>query len=181
MRAGTTQGEMENITKKRITSPEKLGNKDVSAQKQKLTQKSAQRRAGKPVMSRKEKEDAKMRKLELERQRRKNLEVTLPEEITVGDLAARLHVTSGEIIKRLMTLGVMASVNEVIDFDTASMVAMEIGAKSKKKWLLPLKTGCLRWKRIRTRTCPSVRRSLWLWVTSTTARPLFSTPSAMPM
>ena len=74
-----------------------------------------------------------MRKLELERQRRKNLEVTLPEEITVGDLAARLHVTSGEIIKRLMTLGVMASVNEVIDFDTASMVAMEIGAKVEKE------------------------------------------------
>ena len=134
MRAGSTQVEMEKYNEKYDNLAQtKLGNKDVSAQKQKLTQKSAQRRAGKPVMSRKEKEDAKMRKLELERQRRKNLEVTLPEEITVGDLAARLHVTSGEIIKRLMTLGVMASVNEVIDFDTASMVAMEIGAKVEKE------------------------------------------------
>ncbi|MBE6906182.1 MAG: translation initiation factor IF-2 [Ruminococcaceae bacterium] len=134
MRAGSTQVEMEKYNEKYDNLAQtKLGNKDVSVQKQKLTQKSAQRRAGKPVMSRKEKEDAKMRKLELERQRRKNLEITLPEEILVGDLAARLHVTSSEIIKRLMTLGVMASVNEVIDFDTASMVAMEIGAKVEKE------------------------------------------------
>ncbi len=134
MRAGSTQVEMEKYNEKYDKLAQtKLGNKDVSVQKQKLTQRSAQRRAGKPVMSRKEKEDAKMRRLELERQRRKNLEITLPEEILVGDLAARLHVTSGEIIKRLMTLGVMASVNEVIDFDTASMVAMEIGAKVEKE------------------------------------------------
>ena len=134
MRAGSTQVEMEKYNEKYDNLAQtKLGNKDVSVQKQKLTQRSAQRRAGKPVMSRKEKEDAKMRKLELERQRRKNLEITLPEEILVGDLAARLHVTSSEIIKRLMTLGVMASVNEVIDFDTASMVAMEIGAKVEKE------------------------------------------------
>ncbi len=133
-RAGSTQVEMEKYNEKYDNlAQSKLGARaESTTQKQKLTQRSAQRR-GKPVMSRKEREDAKMRKLELERQRRKNLEVTLPEEITVGDLAARLHVTSAEIIKRLMGLGVMATVNEVIDFDTASMVAIEIGAKKVEK------------------------------------------------
>ncbi len=133
-RAGSTQVEMEKYNEKYDNlAQSKMGTRDTGAQKQKLTQRSAQRRSGKPAMSRKEKEDAKMRRLELERNRRKNLEVTLPEEITVGDLAAKLHVTSAEVIKRLMGLGVMASVNEVIDFDTASMVALEIGAKKVEK------------------------------------------------
>ncbi len=133
-RAGSTQVEMEKYNEKYDNlAQSKLGNRDTAAQKQKLTQRSAQRRAGKPVMSRKEKEDAKMRRLELERQRRKNLSITIPEEITVGELAARLHVTSAEIIKRLMGLGVMATVNETLDFDTASMVSIEIGAKVEKE------------------------------------------------
>ena len=134
MRAGSTQVEMEKYNEKYDKlAQKKLGNKDIVAKKQKLNQRSARRRGGKPIMSRKEKEEAKMRRLELERQRRKNLQITLPEEISVGDLAARLHVTSSEIIKRLMKLGVMATVNEVIDFDTASMVSMEIGAKVEKE------------------------------------------------
>lgn len=95
--------------------------------KQKLTQKSKQQ--GRPQQSKREQEQAKMRKLELERQRRQKLEITLPDEITVGDLALKLKVTSAEIIKRLMQQGMMVSVNEVIDYDTAALVAMDIGAK----------------------------------------------------
>lgn len=134
MRAGSTQVEMEKYNEKYDKlAQNKIGSKDVVVKKQKLNQRSARRRNGKPIMSRKEKEEAKVRRLELERQRRKNLQITLPEEISVGDLAARLHVTSSEIIKRLMKLGVMATVNEVIDFDTASMVSMEIGAKVEKE------------------------------------------------
>lgn len=133
MRAGSTQVEMERYNEKYDTlAQSKLGNKDTGVQKQKLTQRSAQRR-GKPVMSRKEKEDAKMRRLEMERQRRQKLEITIPDEIMVGDLAARLHVTASEIIKRLMTLGVMTTVNEVLDYDTAAMVSMEIGAKVERE------------------------------------------------
>ena len=74
-----------------------------------------------------------MRRLELERQRRQNLEVKLPEEITVGELAARLKIQAAEIVKRLMGLGVMAAVSDVIDYDTAALVAMEIGAKVEKE------------------------------------------------
>jgi translation initiation factor IF-2 len=105
--------------------------KDNIVKKQKLNQRS--QRKGKPFMSRKEREDQKMRHLEMERQRRQKLEVTLPEEMTVGELAAILKVQASEIIKRLMPLGVMAAVNDTIDYDTAALVAMEIGAKVSKE------------------------------------------------
>ena len=113
-----------------------IGNKDTGVKKQKLTQRSAQR--GRPQFSRKDKEAQKMRRLEMERQRRQKLEITIPDEIQVGELAARLKVTAAEVIKRLMALGVMASVTEVIDYDTAAMVAMEIGAKAEKEVILTI-------------------------------------------
>lgn len=53
----------------------------------------------------------------------------IPDEITVGELAVRLKVTAAEVIKRLMMMGVMATVNEVVDFDTAAIVADELGAE----------------------------------------------------
>ena len=105
--------------------------RDNGPRKQKLNQRSARR--GKPVMSRREQEAEKMRRLELERQRRQRLEVELPDEMTVGELALKLKVQAAEIIKRLMKLGVMASVSEVIDYDTAALVAMEIGAKVSRE------------------------------------------------
>ncbi len=83
--------------------------------------------------SKKDKEAEKMRKLEMERERRQKLSITLPEEISVGDLALKLKIQAAEIIKRLMMLGVMASVSQVIDYDTAAMVAMDIGAKVEKE------------------------------------------------
>ncbi|MEG1849634.1 MAG: translation initiation factor IF-2, partial [Oscillospiraceae bacterium] len=83
---------------------------------------------GKPIRSRREQEAEKMRRLELERQRRQKLEVSLPDELTVGELALRLKVQAAEIIKRLMAMGTMASISDIIDYDTAALVAMEIGA-----------------------------------------------------
>ena len=100
---------------------------DSYTNKQKLTQRSRQQ--GKPQKSKREQEQEKLKKLEMERQRRQKLEITLPDEITVGDLALKLKVTASEIIKRLMQQGMMVSVNEVIDYDTAALVAMDIGAK----------------------------------------------------
>ncbi len=108
-------------------APTNLAKKDTGVRKQKLNQKSAQR--GKPFMSRKEKEEQKLKKIQMERERRQKLEITIPVEITVGDLAGRLKVQASEVVKRLMGLGMMASVSEIIDYDTAAMVAMEIGAK----------------------------------------------------
>ena len=105
--------------------------KDNFVKKQKLNQKS--QRGGKPVKSRKEQEAEQMRRLEMERQRRQRLEIKIPDEITVGELASRLKVQAAEIIKRLMSVGVMASISDVIDYDTAALVAMEIGAKVEKE------------------------------------------------
>ena len=57
------------------------------------------------------------------------MHATIPDEITVGELASRLKVTAAEVIKRLIMMGVMATVNQVVDFDTAALVADELGAE----------------------------------------------------
>ncbi len=106
-------------------------NKDSFSKKQKITQKSQQYK--KQQHSKKETEAEKLRRLELERARKQQLKVMIPDEIVVSELATRLKVTATEVIKKLMGLGVMASINEVIDFDTASLVADELGAKVEKE------------------------------------------------
>ncbi len=70
----------------------------------------------------------KLRKQQFERAKKKQLEITIPDEITVGELASRLKKTSGEVVKKLMMMGVMASVNQTIDYDTAYLIADEMGA-----------------------------------------------------
>ena len=64
-----------------------------------------------------------------EKAKNTQLSITVPDEITVGELASRLKVTSSEVVKRLFMMGVMASVNEVVDYDTAYLIADELGAK----------------------------------------------------
>ena len=65
--------------------------------------------------------------------KKKPLEITIPDEISVGELASRLKVTAGEVIKKLMMMGVMATVNQIIDYDTAYLVADELGAIATKE------------------------------------------------
>ncbi len=64
---------------------------------------------------------------------KQTLNITIPEEITVRDLAARLKVTAGEVVKRLMLMGLMVNVNQVVDFDTAFLIADELGAVATKE------------------------------------------------
>ena len=59
--------------------------------------------------------------------------VTLPEEISVGELASRLKVTAAEVVKKLMMMGMMVTVNQVIDYDTAFLIADELGANVTKE------------------------------------------------
>ncbi|MBE6769027.1 MAG: translation initiation factor IF-2 [Ruminococcaceae bacterium] len=99
------------------------------AQKQKINQKSQQY---KKPQRRRETEAERMRRIQLERQK-KPVVAQVGETITVGEFASRLKVTSGEVIKKLMLMGVMASVNEEIDFDTAYLVAEELGAKVERE------------------------------------------------
>lgn len=103
---------------------------DNTVQKQKITQKSQRR--GKPRTSRKETEAERLRRIALER-KAKPITVQIPDEITVSELALRLKATAAEVIKKLMMMGTMATVNDVIDFDTASLVAMEFHAKVEKE------------------------------------------------
>ena len=65
--------------------------------------------------------------------KKKQLEITIPDMITVGELASRMKKTSGEVIKKLMMSGIMATVNQEIDFDTAFLVADEFGIKVEKE------------------------------------------------
>ena len=111
-----------------IAPASKYTNDRYSTKKQKINQKSAQRNKQR-YSSKRETEQDKLRRLELERARKQQLRVRIPDVITVGELATRLKVTAIEVIKKLMMLGVMATINEEIDFDTASLVAEELGAK----------------------------------------------------
>ncbi|MGM9632486.1 MAG: translation initiation factor IF-2 [Eubacteriales bacterium] len=61
------------------------------------------------------------------------ISITIPDEISVGELASRLKVTAGEVVKRLMLQGIMATVNQLIDFDTAYFIADELGAVATKE------------------------------------------------
>ena len=64
---------------------------------------------------------------------KQTLNVTIPDEITVRDLAMKLKVTAGEVVKRLMLMGLMVNVNQVVDFDTAYLIADELGAIATKE------------------------------------------------
>jgi len=106
-------------------------NNDNFRSKQKFTQKA--QKNGKQYGNKRETEAQKLKRLELERARKQQLKVQIPDEIVVGELATRLKVTASEVIKKLFALGVMANINETIDFDTASLVAEELGAKVEKE------------------------------------------------
>ena len=119
-------------------APQSSGkNKDNYTKKQKITQKSAQRNRNK-FSSKRETETERLRRLELERARKQQLKVLIPDEIVVSELASRLKVTATEVIKKLMGLGVMATINEVVDFDTAALVADELGAKVEKEVIVTI-------------------------------------------
>ncbi|MBO5320309.1 MAG: translation initiation factor IF-2 [Ruminococcus sp.] len=114
----------------------KHGGENYSSKKQKINQKSSQR--NRQQFSRKETEAEKLKRLELERARKQQLKVLIPDSITVGELASRLKVTATDVIKKLMGLGIMASINQEIDFDTASLVAEELGAKVEKEIIVTI-------------------------------------------
>ena len=81
----------------------------------------------------KNEEQEKLRRLQMEVARKAPVTVKIPEEITVGELASRMKKTAGEVIKCLMKNGVMAGLNQTIDFDTAEFVAVEMGCKVERE------------------------------------------------
>ncbi|MBQ7960989.1 MAG: translation initiation factor IF-2 [Clostridia bacterium] len=114
-------------------APEKSRMKDRdTAKKQKINQKSKQYRKQGMRSGKKETEQERLARIAAERAK-KQIVVKVGDEITVGELASRLKVTAAEVIKKLFLYGIMASINEVIDFDTAEIVATELGAKVEKE------------------------------------------------
>ncbi len=104
---------------------------DAYTKKQKISQKSQK---GKQQFSKKKETEAqKLKRLELEKARKKQLEIQVPDEIVVSELASRLKVTAADVIKKLFSLGVMVTINQSIDYDTACIVAEEFGAKVTKE------------------------------------------------
>ena len=114
-------------------APANRMNSDNTQRKQKLNQKSKQyRKQGAGRSAKRETEAERLKRIAAERAKHQ-ITIKVPDEITVGELAAMLKMTAAEVIKKLFTLGVMATVNEVIDFDTAEIVATELGAKVEKQ------------------------------------------------
>ena len=110
-----------------------------SVSKQKIKQKSQQyRKQGGMRSSRRETEAERLKRIAAERAKKPQMLLKLPEEITVGELAAMLKMTAAEVIKKLFTLGQMATVNEVLDYDTAAIVAEELGAKVEKEVVITI-------------------------------------------
>ncbi len=103
---------------------------DNMQRKQKIKQKSHDYR--RPQGAKRETEADKLRRLQLEKIKKTPITVTVGDEITVGELAAALKKTASEVIKTLMKLGMMATVTQTIDYDTAELVVLELGAKIQR-------------------------------------------------
>ncbi len=87
---------------------------------------------------RRQEEQEKMRRLQLEIAKKTPLTVKIPDEIGVGELASRMKKTGAEVVKTLMKNGVMASLSDVIDFDTAAIIAEELGCKVEKEIIVTI-------------------------------------------
>ena len=95
---------------------------------------SKQRRDNNFVSNKRKQEEAdRLRRLRLEVIKKTPVTVQIPDEISVGELASRMKKTGAEVVKCLMKNGVMASLSQMIDFDTAAIIAEEMGCKVEKE------------------------------------------------
>ena len=97
-----------------------------------------QRKGGFQGSKRRQEEQEKMRRLQLEIAKKTPLTVKIPDAIGVGELASRMKKTGAEVVKTLMKNGVMASLSDVIDFDTAAIIAEELGCKVEKEVIVTI-------------------------------------------
>ena len=96
--------------------------------KQKFSQRT-QRQRQQFQKGKRETEAERMQRIQLEKARNAQLKVSIPDEITIGELAARLKQQASKVIAKCMQMGEMHAINDVIDFDTASLIAEEFRAK----------------------------------------------------
>ena len=112
--------------------------RDNGSNKQKLQQKSKQWKGKQGTFRKKETESERLARIAAERAKKPQMVISIPEEIVVSELAAMLKVTASEVIKKLMMLGCMVTVNDVIDFDTAEIAATELGARVEKQVIVTI-------------------------------------------
>ena len=113
--------------------------KQMQAGKQKFQGRSGnQRRGGSFGNKRRQEEQDRMRRLQLEIAKKAPVKVLIPDEIGVGELASRMKKTGAEVVKCLMKNGVMASLSDIIDFDTAAIIAEEMGCKVEKEVIVTI-------------------------------------------
>ena len=91
------------------------------------------KRGGNFGNKRRNEEQEKMRRLQLEIAKKAPVKVSIPDEISVGELASRMKKTGAEVVRCLIKNGIMASVSEVIDYETAAIIAEEMGCKVEKE------------------------------------------------
>ena len=107
--------------------PEKRG-------KEKFPNKQRQRQQQAAASAKRRAEDReRMQKLQFEIAKKAQLKVQIPDEIGVGELALRMKKTGSEVVRALVKNGVMASLSDIIDYDTAAFVAMELGCKVERE------------------------------------------------
>ena len=111
--------------------------KQMQAGKQKFQGRN-QRKGGFQGSKRRQEEQEKMRRLQLEIAKKTPLTVKIPDAIGVAELASRMKKTGAEVVKTLMKNGVMASLSDVIDFDTAAIIAEELGCKVEKEVIVTI-------------------------------------------
>ena len=135
----TRGGAAVNIEKYNERYDDMAGNKANSnnmrrGNKEKIQSKAKQRTNQQAASAKRRQEERdKMNRLQLEIAKKQQLKVEIPDEIAVGELASRMKKTAAEVIKQLFKLGVFASISDVIDYDTAALVAMEMGCKVEKE------------------------------------------------
>ena len=106
--------------------------------KQKFQNRNSKNRSQGFGNKRKQEEQDRMRRLQLEIAKKTPLTVKIPDEIGVGELASRMKKTGAEVVKCLIRNGVMASLSDIIDYDTAALVAMELGCKVEKEVIVTI-------------------------------------------
>ncbi|MCL2046368.1 MAG: translation initiation factor IF-2 [Oscillospiraceae bacterium] len=132
-----TSGATINIDKydERLDSlvPERAEN--MSRGKERITRRNQQQRQQTMASGAKQRQEERdrMNRLQLEVAKKAPLTVKIPEEIGVGELATRMKKTGAEVVRQLVKLGVMASLSDIIDHDTAALVAIDMGCKVEKE------------------------------------------------
>ena len=117
--------------------PEKA--KNMGPGMEKFKQRGSDRRGGSSMsQKRRQEEQEKMKRLQQQALKKAPVKVLIPDEISVGELASRMKRTGADVVKQLIKLGVMASVSQIIDYDTAATVALEMGCKVEKEVIVTI-------------------------------------------